>query len=263
MKIKSSLSLLLLFVLSLFVSAVKAQTKTFNHQVYDSVALLYTQTVSGDMKMTCTVTTFSSKPEAAPSTKTVYRFVSAAHCVEGNDDKAQKLQKFYISADNAGQKDYLAAKLVEAGDKHQGDDFSLFEVTTTDKFTVTPLGDDSSIDIGSPVVNVAGPLGLGKQFYQGFVSELHLDRPPVDAGQVLWTDLMLVQIGGGPGSSGSAIVSVDQKAIIGFLVGSAPSDIGKLCVPVAKFKAFIKAVDAGTYKKTKKDEDASPASQDQ
>jgi len=252
---RKSIAILVLFLLSLIVPAVsKAQTKEQINHVYDSVALLYTQTVSGDMKMTCTATAFSSAPDKVKADRTVYRFVSAAHCVEGDDDKVQKLQKFYVSSDANGEKNYLSAKLIEAGDKTQGDDFSLFEVTTADKFVVTPLGDESKLSNGDPVLDVAGPLGLGKQYYQGYVSELHLDRPPVDAGVVLWTNLMLIQIGGGPGSSGSAIVSVDQSAIVGFLVGMVGGDIGKLCVPVSKFKTFVAAVDAGTYKKSKKSE---------
>ena len=85
-------------------------------------------------------------------------------------------------------------------------------------------------------------MGLGKQLFVGYVSLPKLDRPPVDAGLVKWTDLMLIQIGGGPGSSGSAIISVDQQAIVGFLVGVFPETqmptvvmpTGKLCVPVSK-----------------------------
>jgi len=218
-------------------------TKPLAAHVYDAVALLFTQNASGDMKMTCTVTAFAK-------TEKGYRFVSAAHCVEGNDSKQQKLEKFYVSADTKGAKNYFAAKLIEAGDKKIGDDFSLFEVETNDTFDIIPLGDESTLQMGDAVVDISGALGLGKQYFSGYVSELRVDRPPVDAGQVLWTDVMLIQIGGAPGSSGSAIVSVDQKAIVGFLVGSAPEDVGKICVPVSKFKNFLALVDAGKYKKT-------------
>lgn len=240
-------------VLALLLAAsmsVQAQSKEQIQHVYDSVVLLYTQTVSGDMKMTCTATAFSATPSKVKPDQTVYRFVSAAHCVDGDDDKTQRLQKFYISSDMAGEKNYLAAKLIEAGDKTQGDDFSLFEVSSTEKFVTLPLGDDVKIHPGDAMIDVSGALGFGKQYYQGYVSEVHLDRPPLDAGEVSWTDLMLIQIGGGPGSSGSAIVSTDQNAIVGFLVGTAKSDVGKLCVPVSKFKDFVSAVDAGKYKKT-------------
>ena len=155
--------------------------------------------------------------------------------------------------------------LVLHDDKAVGDDFSLFEVTTAEHFEITPLGDSDKLVYGDTVIDVSGALGMGKQFFEGYVSETHLDRPPLNAGTVQWTDIMLIQIGGGPGSSGSAIVSVPQNAIVGFLVGSdGEGDIGKICVPVAKFAAFVKAVDAGTYKKTKKsDDNAEPGDVDQ
>ena len=248
---------LLFFAASLPIGAqtpvrLAAPSKPLVNHVYDSVALLYTQDESGDMKMTCTATAFAK-------TQTGYRFVSAAHCVPGESDRVQKLQKFYISADSKGQKNYFVAKLIQAGDKKMGDDFSIFEVDTLDHFDIMMLGDEASLKIGDRVVNVAGALGLGKEYFEGYVSEIQLDRPPLSGGEVTWTNVTLMQIGGAPGSSGSAIVSVDQNAIVGFLVGASDSDIGKICVPVSKFKAFLAAVDAGTYKKShnKHDDDDS------
>lgn len=255
----------LLLVLGLLASPVtraQAVPKADIHNLYNSVALLFTQDEAGDMRMTCTVTAFEKTP-VPNSSKSTYRFVSAAHCVNGTTDAQQKLQKFYISADTKGTKAYLPAKLIETGDKAMGDDFSLFEVETAEEFAVTALGDDSKLALGDKVINIAGALGMGKQYFEGYVSESRLDRPPLNAGVVQWTDVMLIQIGGGPGSSGSAIVSVTQDAIVGFLVGSdAMGDIGKLCVPVTKFEAFVKAVDAGTYKKTKKSDENAPADEE-
>lgn len=252
----------------LLVPALRAQTisQIISRHLYDSVALLFTQGASGNMQMTCSVTAFSAAPaKNSTSHETVYRFASAAHCVEGSSDRQQKLQKFYISADAKGTKVYLPAKLIQTGDKTLGDDFSLFEITTTEKFEIIPLGESDSLQMGDAVIDISGALGMGKQYFQGYISEVHLDRPPLNAGSVQWTDIILVQIGGAPGSSGSAIVSLSQKAIVGFLVGNDnQGDIGKICIPVSKFSAFVKAVDAGTYKKTKKtDENADSDSDSQ
>ena len=80
-------------------------------------------------------------------------------------------------------------------------------------------------------------------------------RPPLDAGEVEWIDIMIVSIGGGPGSSGSAIVSMEQRAIVGFLVGQiSGGNIGFVVIQVDKFKAFEEAVDKGTYKRTTKED---------
>ncbi len=100
------------------------------------------------------------------------------------------------------------------------------------------------------MLNIASPFGLGKQLFVGYVSLAHVDRPKMDLNEVQWTDVMMVNIGGGPGSSGSAIVSEDQKAIVAFLVGSFNSgNVGAICIPVNKFKAFENAVVDKTYKK--------------
>ena len=208
--------------------------------VEGAVALLYTQDLAGDMRMTCTATAYEKTAKG-------YRFVSASHCVSGTTDAEQKQEKFFLSSDASDQKNFIAAKLIQAGDKNLGDDFSIYEVETDQKFNVIPLGDSSKLEAGDAMIDVAAPMGLGKQLFVGYVSLPKLDRPPVDAGEVKWTDLMLIQIGGGPGSSGSSIVSVDQKAIVGFLVGGSPTDIGKLCVPVSKFKTFLAKVASGKY----------------
>lgn len=234
----------LLFCSHSFAADNRAQ---FVQKVYNSVALLYGQTEDGGMRMKCSATAYR-KLEAG------YRFASASHCVEGDSDTKQKAGKYFITFDTEGSKTFIPARLVEAGDRNVGDDFSIFEVLTDAKVDVTPLGDSDKIVTGENVINVASPMGLGKQFFQGYVSSPHLDRPPLDAGEVQWTNVMLVFIGGGPGSSGSAIVSEDQKAIIGFLVGSMGSgNLGAICIPVNKFAAFEKLVDTGKYKKTPKE----------
>jgi len=245
---KSLLALILVIALiSLPVKAAENRIQ-FVQKVYNSVALLYSQTEDGGMKMRCTATAYKVLDK-----NTGYRFASASHCVEGDSDVEQKAQHYFITFDTAGSKTFIPATLVEAGDRNVGDDFSIFEVKTDAKVEVTPLGDSDKVVTGENVINVASPMGLGKQFFQGYVSDTRLDRPPLDAGDVKWTDVMLVFIGGGPGSSGSAIVSEEQKAIVGFLVGSnGGQNIGFIVIPVNKFLKFESAVDAHTYKKTKK-----------
>ena len=217
-----------------------ASEKELIPAVEGAVALLYTEDLSGGMRMTCTATAYEKTAKG-------YRFVSASHCVSGATDAEQKQEKFFLTSDGLSEKNFIPAKLIQAGDKNLGDDFSIYEVETDQKFNVIPLGDSSKLEAGDTMIDVAAPMGLGKQLFVGYVSLPKLDRPPVDAGLVKWTDLMLIQIGGGPGSSGSAIVSVDQQAIVGFLVGTSQMDIGKLCVPVSKFKAFLAKVASGKY----------------
>jgi hypothetical protein len=234
--------------LVMFVIPASAQDKPkdLKTKVNDSVGLLYTQDVEGGMHFTCTATAYKQIDGG-------YRFVSASHCVEGEANDEQQQIKFFITADKSTEKKFIAANLVLAGNKTDGDDFSIFEVKTTDKFEVTPLGDETKLQPGDRVIDISSPLGLGKQYFEGYVSAPKLDRPAIDAGDTKWNNAMLVEIGGGPGSSGSAIVSTDQAAIVGFLVGSfSDGEVGFICVPVSKFKTFEAKVDAKTYKKKEK-----------
>lgn len=242
-----------LLALSLFGAQARADREVtkreFAQQVYSSVVLLYGQTPDGGMQMLCTATAYK---DVKRDGKDKTRFVSAAHCVSGDTDEEQKRQKYFISADSFGTKTFISATLVEAGDKKKGDDFSIFEVDGT-QFPVVTLGDSSKVSIAEPVLDVSAPLGLGKLYFEGYVSNTKMDRPPINAGEVQWTDVMIVSIGGGPGSSGSAVVSLEQRAVVGFLVGefgSGASAVGFIVMPVNKFKAFEASVDAGTYKKT-------------
>lgn len=237
--------LAVLLLASLFPIA-KAQAPEDIKHLSNAVVTLYSQDEQGGMRMTCTATAYKKILNG-------YRFASAAHCVEGDDDSEQADQRFFIMLDTAGTKTFIPAKLLKAGDKMRGDDFSIFEVITPAPFEVIELGTETTLELGDRVYNVSGPLGLGKQYFEGYISSAPLDRPKLDAGDVAWRGSYLVSIGGGPGSSGSVIVSVKQKAIVGFFVGSfqAPG-VGHIVIPVSQFKAFEASVDAKTYKKEKR-----------
>jgi len=235
------------FALTSATPAKAAGRSEFVSHVYNSVVLLYSQSEDGGQHMRCTATAYRALDKNAG-----YRFASASHCVPGTNAREQQTIKYFITTDSVGSKTFIPAVLIAAGDKSIGDDFSIFEVKTDLKFDVMPLGDSDKVILGEKVIDVASPFGLGKQYFEGYVSMLLLDRPPLDAGDVQWTNVMLVFIGSGPGSSGSAVISEDQKAIIGFLVGGVNANIGAIVVPVSKFKAFENAVNNGTYKKSQK-----------
>jgi len=231
----------LLFPSLLLAQGLAPSHPDFVKSVYASVVLLYEQTDSGSMKMECTATAYRK-------TEKGYRFISASHCVEGDTAEERKQAKYFVSADEKGTKTFLPARLIESGDKKRGDDFAIFEVEMEKGVSVIPLGDDSRLVPGDEIINVASPMGLGKQFFKGYITALHVDRPPLDANEVTWHDVMLVNMGIGPGSSGSAVISEDQHAIIGFAVGNFSANIGAIVLPVSAFKEFEKQVDAGKYK---------------
>ena len=58
---------------------------------------------------------------------------------------------------------------------------------------------------------------------------------------------MLMNLGSGPGSSGSAVVSVEQEKIIGFVVGSISGNPTTVVLTVNRFAIFMFAARTGTY----------------
>lgn len=222
----------------------------FEKKVFGTVALLYYKTEGGDYNMLCTDTAFAFENKG----KNIYRFVSAAHCV-AEDDTVNKLvqvapTEFFIFFDDEN-KFFYNAKIIAVGYQSVGDDFLVIEAKIDDrKIPIIPIAKNDGA-LGEPVINYAGPLGLGKFFFRGSVSMEFLDRPIIDDEASLnWTGSTMVDIPSGPGSSGSAIISVPQEAVIAILVGGfSGGGSSKFVVtrPVSKFKAFYDAVQKGTY----------------
>ena len=246
--------LLLIFVLHLPVLAM-AQTSTpdveyVNKVFYPATALLYSQDSEGGMRMRCTATAIN-KTEAG------YIFVTAAHC-GANDDTDHKTVSpektfFYITPDQRDDKTFMKAEPIGAGYRHRGDDFMLFSVKTEQQFPIIKLGNDP--DALEPVVNIASPLGLGKQVFLGTISSSVLNRPVVE-GDINWTDAVTVQLfGTDGGSSGSALVCLSQRAICAFVVGSV-NKTTMIAMPVSRLKAVLGGLKDGSYKYWKKDPDA-------
>jgi S1-C subfamily serine protease len=234
---------ILIFLFVGFVAPCRAQTEIdLSKKAYQSTALLYSQNDDGGMRMRCTATAFEKS-------KTGYLFVSAAHCVATDDTQHERVEvertRFYITYDESGDKKFYPAKIVMVGYQHRGEDFSIFDVKTEEVWETTPLGDEGKEVVGSPLINVASPGGFGKQVFHGWVSSLFIDRPIVE-GDINWTGTMFLQIESGPGSSGSALISVGQRAIVAFLVGHASGNV--IAMPVSRFKKFRQMVIDGKYR---------------
>ena len=225
-----------------------------NTSVRPAVATLYSQDENGTMKMRCTAT-------AIEEDATSYTFVTAAHCgCEDNAElKSTSAEKtfFFIQPELAGNKVYLKAKPQACGYRTKGDDYFLLTIDKTIKFPILPLGKDpKAMD---EFVNVAGPLGVGLQVFTGSVSSEVLDRPvtvPMDGGDIQWTGAILLQIFGvNGGSSGSAVLCLDQKAVCAFVVGSMGST-SIVAMPVSRLIQFRSLLAAGKYPWYKPDPDA-------
>jgi trypsin-like peptidase len=232
------------FLLGLFLLAQPEQALV--DRAYRAVALLYSQGSDGDMSMRCTATAIEKLADGSG-----YLFVSAAHCV-GNDrtDKEKSAPAenipFFVSFDEHTQKVFYPAKVIGVGYQHRGDDLALFEVKSIEDWPVIPVGDEQSESVGAAIINIASPAGLGKQVFKGSISSLSLDRPVVE-GDINWKGALLLSIQVGGGSSGSALISVGQEKIIGFLVGTV-GGTNVIGIPASKFIKFREAVEAKKYK---------------
>jgi hypothetical protein len=217
--------------------------------LYPAVVLLYEQDDQGSMKMLCTAT-------AIEKNKTGYVFVTAAHCASTDNEekklvKAETKKFFFVTLDETGSKNFIKASLQNCGYQHAGDDFCQFQVDTDKTIPTVDLGSDPASG-GEEIVNVASPLGLGKQVFKGYISSPKLDRD-IRVEDINWTNAILLQLPGtNGGSSGSAIVCTEQKAICAFLVGTI-ADTEIVAIPVSRFKAFRTATAAGTYKYKQED----------
>lgn len=213
---KSILLLSALLVAGLGTLTATAQTAStvsndqyVQNTLYPATVLLFSQNQDGGMKMRCTATSFEK-------TKDGYRFATAAHCATEDGDQNKKKAKaevasFYISSDTEGAKDYVPVKIDGCGSRSHGDDFCIFSAKTKREFPLVAIGTDPTKVAGEPIINIAAPLGLGKQTFYGRVSKAHVDRTIIQD-DINWTGAMLLQLPGTDGgSSGSAIVCADQS----------------------------------------------------
>jgi hypothetical protein len=241
---------LLVFCLCVPAQIAKPDADFVKSTFYPATTLLYAQDEEGTMKMRCTAT-------AIEKNKTGYVFVTAAHCgcedsVEAHTVSPEKAF-FFVTADSEADKRFLIANPIACGYRHAGDDFFLLQVDTQIAFPVVELGDDPQIM--EAVVNVASPLGIGKQVFLGTVSSPSLNRPIIED-EINWTHAFLLELfGTDGGSSGSAVVCLSQHKICGFVVG-ASNKTSIIAMPVSRLKKMMAELKAGTYKHWISDPDA-------
>lgn len=221
-----------------------------------ATALLYAQTDDGGFKMMCTATAFEKKGKMT-------RFVTAAHCVASDDTQHDRVDvektNWFITFDEPHNKNMMEAKVIAAGYQHRGDDFAVVEVELGKDVPLMPLAANDPT-LGENISNFASPLGLGKQLFRGHVSMEALDRPVI-SGDINWKGATLLQMSSGPGSSGSSIVSQNQRGIVAFLVGNITfrGSPNIVAIPVGKFKKFWSEVQVGKYKWYKADDETASA----
>ena len=239
--------LLFAFLCGMALLAQPAAAKSLVEKARDATAMLYSQTTDGGMRMHCTATVFEAHERDG---KKGYLLVTAAHCVAVDDLITSKVKvsgaSFFISFDNESKQVFHPIHVEGAGFQSRGDDFAVLHAFTDEEWEVLELGDVSSLKPMDEVLNVSAPAGLGLQVLKGHISLVNIDRP-VKARGLNWQYAMLANLGSGPGASGSAVVSIEQEKIIGFVVGNIVGNPTTVVLPVSRFALFIQLARLGQY----------------
>lgn len=240
-------TIFLLVVLALLAlvapNAAEAQTaapvESFTQVLYKATALVYHQDEDGNLQFICTATAFEK-------TDVGYWLSTAKHCIEGNEEDT-----YFVVFNEDAEKPYIKAKLLfEAPDA----DAAVLGIITVENIPIIRLGDEKLEVLGAPVVNMASPLGLGKLFFRGSIVARKLAKREQSKSDT--PDPMVLELPAAGGSSGSAIVSESQQAIIGILVQVYPVPnrggiIITTAVPVSQLRQAIADFKAGKKKPTK------------
>jgi len=171
-------------------------------------------TITKEMGL-CTATLINGK---SPFPWKGYLVLTASHCISAGVPGS-----FSIEFEQ-GQRGPFPLTLIWQGSEDEGQDYALLFLATSEKRPTIPLGDIRKSHVGSRVVYAGWPAALSIQWFEGTISRMPgfstSEFPliyPED--HINWEHSMLVGIGGGPGASGSALIDLDQHAIIAVLSG--------------------------------------------
>lgn len=191
---------------------------------------------TGGMKAICSAGAYKT------SEKSTW-LVSAGHCFLGQD---LNRTDFLVTQDH---RNFVKARVYRLGlspkkgadetssdmDKHSGKDWAIVEVAAGNQ-PVLPLGESDKLTLGEDLVIVGVPFGLDFLAVQGIVGSKDLSLS-----QTVWNHAMGANVFIAGGNSGSAVISVKQKAIIGIIVAG-PGSQSSLAIftPIKDVDATVK-----------------------
>lgn len=222
------------------------------HNLMSASFIVYAYSKQEDISgTTCSATAFARRGNT-------YQLLTNAHCVAADKLKnglVDVLPMDLYVAFSDSDTTLFPARLLAVGYRSQGDDFAVLEVDIDESLPVIPLS-KADPRPGESVINVSFPYVsgklLGKRLVHGEVTHVGVDFSLYESdNKVIGSDVFITDMFSGGGSSGSAIVSPEQNAIVGVLTGAWCED-GKLCeetsgFPISKFRAFWEASQAGEY----------------
>lgn len=168
---------------------------------------------TGGMNAICSAGAFKTTP-------TNTYMVSAAHCFAGTD---LNRTDFLVTQDH---RTFVKARVYRLGlepkkgadetssdlDKFKGNDWAIVEADAGNQL-VLPIGSSDKLVLGEDLVIVGVPFGMDFLAVQGIVGSKDLALSPT-----VWNHYMGANVYIAGGNSGSAVISVAQKAIVGIIV---------------------------------------------
>ena len=139
----------------------------------------------------------------------------------------------------------LPATVVSTDPAH---DLAVLRLTTPPAdLTPIPLGDDTSLRVGDPVMAVGNPLGLSETVTTGIVSALARDVPTSESARgATQTTTSAIQVSApiNPGNSGGALVDAEGRLVgINFSIAALSANSGSIgigfAIPVTEVSAVV------------------------
>lgn len=219
------LSLALIFFLTVATSFASIKPpKGYHKTVYNSTFALYGQL--GDIThFLCTATAFEKTSDG-------YHLLTASHCVKGAD-LPEDLQ-FFVEEQIGGLQ--LPVTVIKAMRKEPVD-IAVLELKTGKEYKIIPLGTEEGVQIGDKVFSVNFSEGLSKQLSEGIVASDVMGTEVEDCHTC--TNRFMVQIYGGPGMSGAAVVSEKTHKIVGIVTSGFDANVGAGVEPISLYQVFL------------------------
>ena len=215
--------------------------KKLEKQMYAATGRLYLENPEqpGEWRDICTIWNVAKTADG-------YEAVTASHCITLADrytaEESAKTLHFKATynepIDGLTPPELNDIRIIAVGSDNTLEDFALIDVKTNQKLPVLKLGNSDDIKNGDKVLNCSVPFGGPiKGIYDGIISATVLRLPDTPEFAGIGGTIVFQSAGPAPGSSGSAVLSVKQGAVIGVLVRDGA--IGVLADPVNLLKAFI------------------------
>lgn len=222
--------------------SVATEMSPLEKKFYQATAQLFVNE-DGDKRFLCTATVFAKEGK-------ITYLISAAHCAAEDDALSGHVniskEDFFINFnDDLQAGPYYPITIVGAGYQHAGDDLLFLAAELDRDIEIIPLAENDAT-LGENITNVACPGGYGKQLFRGSVSLTKVLRNLV-FNDINWTNNMFLQGEVGPGSSGSSVASVRQKAIVAIVVGRLSNSPSVVTIPVSRAKSVWAQIRADTY----------------